>query len=183
MSNVKYTHAMPSGKLGGAVTVESFDDVLELSQGVVTPAMAEAVERAAWEAEQERIAEVAAITESVTFACAGAPFVTEECPGEGLMFFSQPSGPTLKGIPHTSVLLVPNGQCGIITEKLVTPAMKAAIEDVACEHSGNVEAWNDDSMRALHAAVERWLRTQWAIGRIRRAEDGTWDLLPAVRAT
>jgi hypothetical protein len=131
-----------------------------------------------YEAEQEREEQLRALA----VACAGAPFVTEFCPGEGLHFFSQSSGPTLKGVPNCSVLLLPDGQAGIVTEKNVTRAMRVAIEDAAEESSSGILEWSDESMLALHTRLVAWLRRQWAIGRIRREVDGTWDLLPAVRA-
>jgi hypothetical protein len=129
----------------------------------------------AYEAERERKdAEARAAV-----ACAGAPFVTETC-AEGVILYSKPSGPTLRGIPNVSILLTPDGQCGVVTEKDVTCAMKAAIEDAAIAASEGIEAWTDEALAILHAKVVMWLRRQWTIGRIRRAADGTWDLLPAV---
>lgn len=114
----------------------------------------------------------------------GAPPVREACPGEGVRIYAKESGPTLRAVPNVTVLILPAGQVGVVTEKNASKVMVDAVTETANEVAasfGEGAQWDEEKANELHTRLLMWLRRQWTIGRIRRSDDGTWDLLPAVR--
>lgn len=134
----------------------------------------------AWSSEVEKERTEAA---KRTVGFAGATPIAIAHPKDGVHYYAEKS-PDGAVIPGITVLIFPNRQCGVVTEREATQELrdelgKAAQE--AVQTVGGGAEWDDASAAIFLAKLMRWVRRQHYVGRVYRRKDGWWDIYPVVR--